>query len=317
MRVLGTAPRLTVGLPVYNGENYLAESLEALLGQTYTDFELIISDNASTDGTGDICTAYQKKDSRIRYVRQPTNIGCAPNHNYLVGAARGELFKWAAHDDLYARDLLERCIAVLDDQPQAILAHSWTAIIDYSGEVTKAAAYELATSDPSAPRRLRSVLFDPGGDDDGGVIRTEVLRRTALNGSYYRADRTFVAELALHGPFRHVPDWLYFRRDHTERAARAFSSVRSWCANLDPRRADRLRQPVCRLYAEYVLGFVSAIRRAPLTAAERRECHRYLGQWAASRARLEHGNFAGEMPSAEVRCITVDAVVPGRERKPG
>ena len=100
-------PRLTVGLPVYNGENYLAESLDALLGQSYADFELIISDNASTDGTADICRQYEKKDARVRYFRQPQNVGLAPNHNFVVEQARGELFKWASHDDLYARDLLE------------------------------------------------------------------------------------------------------------------------------------------------------------------------------------------------------------------
>ena len=72
---MNAVPRLSVGLPVYNGENYLAESLEALLGQSYEDFELIISDNASTDGTADICRRYEKQDSRIRYIRQPRNIG--------------------------------------------------------------------------------------------------------------------------------------------------------------------------------------------------------------------------------------------------
>jgi glycosyltransferase involved in cell wall biosynthesis len=87
---MSTAPRLTVGLPVYNGENYLAQSLEALLGQTYTDFELLISDNTSTDDTASICAQYQAADPRIRYIRQPRNIGCAPNHNFVVGEARGE-----------------------------------------------------------------------------------------------------------------------------------------------------------------------------------------------------------------------------------
>ena len=101
------APRLSVGLPVYNGENYLAESLEALLGQSYEDFELIISDNASTDGTADICRRYGKQDSRIRYIRQPRNIGLAPNHNFVFEQSRGEFFKWAAADDLYGRDLLQ------------------------------------------------------------------------------------------------------------------------------------------------------------------------------------------------------------------
>ena len=102
---MSAAPRLSIGLPVYNGEKYITDSIEALLGQSYTDFELIISDNASTDSTGDICRRYEKEDSRVRYFRQPQNIGLAPNHNFVVHEARGELFKWAANDDLYARDL--------------------------------------------------------------------------------------------------------------------------------------------------------------------------------------------------------------------
>src|SRR5882762_8329729 len=94
-------PRLSLGLPVYNGEEYLAESLDALLGQSYGDFELVISDNASADGTEEICRQYADKDSRIRYVRQPKNIGATPNHNYLFEVCRTELFKWVSHDDLY------------------------------------------------------------------------------------------------------------------------------------------------------------------------------------------------------------------------
>ncbi len=86
---MNATPRLSIGLPVYNGEEYLTESLEALLGQTYEDFELIISDNDSTDGTADICRRYAKQDSRIRYFRQPRNIGCNPNHNFVIKQAPG------------------------------------------------------------------------------------------------------------------------------------------------------------------------------------------------------------------------------------
>lgn len=129
--------RLSIGLPVYNGERYLAESLDALLGQTYKDFELIISDNASTDGTAGICREYARQDPRIRYVRQTKNIGAAPNHNFVLSEAKGELFKWAAADDLYARDLLERCIAALDEHPDFVLADSWTAAISDSGTSSK------------------------------------------------------------------------------------------------------------------------------------------------------------------------------------
>ena len=302
-------PRLTIGLPVYNGENFLAESIESLLGQSYVDYELIISDNASTDSTPEICKHYQGVDSRITYIRHPVNIGAAPNHNFVVHQANGELFKWASHDDLYAPDLLTRCIRVLDEHPDVVLAHSWTAVVDGSGTVIMAPRYQLRTASPSPAERFRSVLFDDGGDDDGGVIRTAVLRRTALNGSYYRADRTIVAELALLGRFYHVPDWLYFRRDHPERAERAFRTVRTWCANLDPRRADRIRNPAIRLYAEYPWGFAAAVRRSKLTPAEERACYRALAAWAVDRAGRRHRNQAGPADLDDVSAIAADAIV--------
>jgi glycosyltransferase involved in cell wall biosynthesis len=309
-------PRLSVGLPVYNGENYLAESIESLLGQTYGDFELLISDNASADGTADICHYYQKQDPRIRYFRQARNIGGAPNHNCLVEQAQGELFKWASHDDLYANDLLKRCVAALDQFPQVVLAHSWTAIIDGSGCATQAVQYRLATASSSAPERFRSMLYETGGDDDGGVIRMSVLRRTPLLRSYHHSDRTLVAELALYGPFYQVPDWLFFRRDHPERAERAFTTVRSWCANLDPLRSNALRNPAIRLYAEYAWGFVTAIRRSPLSPAEKRKCYGHLAQWLTHRVNVARGRYVPEQPHAAGISVSVDAVVAGRGKKP-
>src|ERR1700730_11702421 len=313
---MNAVPRLSVGLPVYNGANYLAESLEALLGQSYEDFELIIADNASTDGTADICRRYGKQDSRIRYFRQPSNVGLAPNHNFVVEQARGELFKWASNDDLYARDLLKRCVDALDEHPHVVLAHSWTAMIDSSGTVTKATEYPLATASMRAPDRFRSLLFDDGGDDDGGVIRAKVLRRTAMKDSYHHADRTIIAEIGLHGPFYQVPDWLYFRRDHPERAERACPTMRARCANMDPRRADRLRHPAVRLYGEYVWAYVAAIRHAPLSPGDRQECYRCLAQWLPSRALPGRARRAEEPASTAQPVISVDAVVAGRERKP-
>jgi glycosyltransferase involved in cell wall biosynthesis len=145
---------------VYNGEEYLAESLDALLGQTYEDFELIISDNASTDGTEEICRKYAAKDSRIRYVRQPKNIGATPNHNYVFAESRGELFKWASHDDLYGRDLLRRCVEALDERPDVILAHSDQAIIDGDGH-REALRVHARHRSPHAPDRFRSCCSSP------------------------------------------------------------------------------------------------------------------------------------------------------------
>jgi len=306
---MSAVPRLSVGLPVYNGANYLAESLEALLGQSYGDFELIISDNASTDSTPDICQHYAQQDSRIRYFRQPRNVGLAPNHNFAVEQARADLFKWASNDDLYARDLLERCVDALNNNPDVVLAHSWTAMIDGSGAVTKATEYPLATASPRAPDRFRSLLFDDGGDDDGGVIRTSVLRQVAVKDSYHHADRTIIAELSLYGRFYQVPDWLYFRRDHPERAERACPTVRSRCANMDPRRADRLRHPVPRLVAEYIWAYVSMIQRAPISPADRRECYQHLAEWGASRAVPRRIRGEEETKAASDAVVSVEAVV--------
>jgi glycosyltransferase involved in cell wall biosynthesis len=307
-------PRLSIGLPVYNGEYFLAEALDALLGQTYGDFELIISDNASTDGTEGVCRQYEALDSRIRYIRQPRNIGCAPNHNVVVKESRGELFKWASDDDLYGRDLLLRCVEALDEHPDVVLSHSWTAMIDASGDVTRSIGYQLNTDSPSAPDRFRSLLFDVGGDDDYGVVRADVLRRTPLVNSYHHADRTIVAEIALHGRFHHVPESLYFRRDHPDRAERANPTIRSRCANLDPRRANRLRHPTARLLAEYIGGYVGAIKRSPLSPSDRAQCFRYLGEWMASRAIPRRFRSVREQPVGALdEQISIDMLVPGRE----
>jgi len=305
---VSTEPRLTIGLPVYNGEKYVAESLEALLGQTFADFELIISDNASTDGTGDICRRYVKQDSRIRYFRQPRNIGIAPNVNFIIGQAKGELYKEASHDDLYASNLLESCIEALDENPDVVLAHSWTAKVDDSGGLTEAYEYPLKTAAPQAPERFRSMLFDSGGDDDYGVMRMDVRRRAAPMGSHHHSDRTITAELVLYGRFYQVAEWLYFRREHSQQNGGA--PMRRRCANMDPRRANRWQHPAARLYGEYVWAYVSAIRRAPLSVADRRQCYGYLMQWLASHKR-PGARYNEPAPVADPDII-VDSIVAGR-----
>lgn len=319
-------PRLSIGLPVYNGEDYLAQSLDALLGQTYEDFELIISSNASTDATDDICRSYEARDPRIRFFRQPENIGAAPNHDFVFRQARGELFKWASGDDLYARDLLSRCIALLDEHPDVVLAHSWTAAIDGNGDVIQALEYPLATDSPRASERLRSMLFPddelPGAiraDDFYGVIRSDVLRRVKPHGSFYHADQTFMAEVALHGPFLQVPDWLYFRRHHPGRAHQANPTISTWCSNLDPKRADRLRHPAARLVGEYVLSYFASVSRAPLTRSERLACYGVLFRWIGSRvSRRLPGHSGpeevGTFGDVDQDVVSVRSVVAGQDR---
>jgi len=223
----------------------------------------------------------------------------------VLDQARGEYFKWAASDDLYGRELLERCVDVLDKCPDVVLAHSWTAAVNSAGNVTQAYKYPLATDSPSAPERFRSFMFGSSGlfeaegsdgrrfiriDNRGilracdvyGVIRTDVLREVRRHDSYHHEDRIIVCELLFRGRFHQTPDWLYFRRDHDGRAYK--TSLRARCVINDPRRANRFMHPAARLVAEYLLGYVTAIRRAPLSAADRRECYQILAQWIFDRA---------------------------------
>jgi glycosyltransferase involved in cell wall biosynthesis len=274
-------PLLSIGLPVYNGERFVGESIDALLRQTFSDFELIISDNASTDATAEICRRYAATEPRIRYVRQPKNIGAAPNHNATLDLARGKYFKWASDDDLYEPTLIERCLEALDADPDAVLAHAFEAYIDENGEFIDKVDYRLMTDDPDPTVRLRSLLCTFGGDDFYGVMRTDLLRQVSPLNSYHNADRTFMAEIVLQGRFVQVPELLYYRRDHPARAERA-PSVRARSANLDPRRGNRWRNPLIRLRTEYIFGFLTAIWRADLSWRDRLRSTAVVASWLVS-----------------------------------
>ena len=145
-----TSPRLSIGMPVYNAERYLAEALDGFLAQTFQDFEIIVSDNASSDRTAEICLSFAERDPRIRYFRNARNLGAIPNFNRVFELSRAPLFKWAAHDDLYHPRYLQTCVRILDDDPDVILAHSSTAFVDDHG---KPFPVDPATDTTSIPER--------------------------------------------------------------------------------------------------------------------------------------------------------------------
>ena len=115
-------PRVTVGMPVRNGEPYLAEALDAILGQTLREIELVIADNASSDGTERLVRERARRDPRVRFIRSDVNLGAAANYNRVLALARSPYFKWAASDDLIAPTFLERALEALEGDPGAVLA---------------------------------------------------------------------------------------------------------------------------------------------------------------------------------------------------
>jgi glycosyltransferase involved in cell wall biosynthesis len=253
-------------VPVYNGEAFLREALDSILAQTFGDFEVIISDNASTDMTPEICKQYAARDPRIQYSRNETNIGANPNFNRLVSLTRAPYFKLANADDLCHPDLLRRCVSVLDHDPTVALCYGRARLIDARGASQGDYDDHLDLPWPSAPARFRAAVERTALVNIlQGVIRTDVLRKTALMSSYPGADTVLVAELALHGKFHEVPERLFFRRMH-ETAA---SGLKEWDERqkyVDP--ALSATYTTMRMTRKH-LGYFSALLRTPLTPRDR------------------------------------------------
>jgi glycosyltransferase involved in cell wall biosynthesis len=114
------ASLVSIGLPVFNGESFLGRALDSLLAQTFANFELIISDNASTDKTEEICKEYTARDSRIRYIRQASNLGGLENFNFVLREAHSKYFMWAAVDDQWDPAFIQSLLTALENEPTAV-----------------------------------------------------------------------------------------------------------------------------------------------------------------------------------------------------
>lgn len=270
-------PKLSIGIPVYNGENYLAEALDSILAQTFTDYEIIISDNASTDSTAAIVHNYMARHPCIRYYRNETNLGAAKNYNGLVTYAQGEYFKWMAHDDLIAPTFLEKCVAALDEDQSYILAYARGIEIDEKGNELKRHRPIEKVGSIHAPTRFIGHACNRRAHQNTvfGVIRTAVLRQTQLIGAYTASDQVLNGELALRGRFYEVPEYLFIKRNHPQTHWQAYKSYRERIAWYDPAKKGTLHHPYWRLMREHL----NAIGNAPLSLADRLYCQLAMAWW--------------------------------------
>jgi len=233
---MGTRSKIKVslGLPVYNGERFVQHAIQSVLNQTFTDFELIISDNASTDATQDICEEFARKDPRIRYVRQEINIGAKANFNRVFEYSRGEYFKWVAADDVCGPRYLELTVAQLDADPGAVLAHTLSCTINAEGEIVSAEEMDrrviydqglpVRVHPEDRPRRLdvtiphsrfREILIGTHWCFEiFALIRRQGMLTTYPKQDYYGSDKVMLAQLSLLGRFVEVPELQFFRRAH-------------------------------------------------------------------------------------------------------
>ncbi|MBD2251006.1 glycosyltransferase family 2 protein [Nostoc parmelioides] len=215
-------PKLSIGLPVYNGEKFLEQALDSILAQTFTDFELIISDNASTDKTEDICRKYAAKDSRIRYYRNQNNIGCARNFNRVFELSTAEYFKWIAYDDLHAPDFVEKCIAILEKDPNLVLCYSEVHFIDQQGKFVQNYNVKLDVNSPYLYKRFYSLLTKHLCYPCYGVIRSRMLKAVPPMGGYGNADGILLLRLGVLGQFYEIPECLFSARIHPEQSMSMF-----------------------------------------------------------------------------------------------
>jgi glycosyltransferase involved in cell wall biosynthesis len=275
---ISATPRLTIGLPVYNGENYLARALDSILGQTFTDFQLIVSDNASTDGTEAICREYAGRDPRIRYSRNESNLGAAANYNRTFElSGPTEYFKWAAHDDEMAPTFLAKCIAALDATPEAVLCHSLVELIDDDGEVIS--LYDSGLTGTRTGRRpserLKAcALTEHMNSDIFGVIRRAAFARTILHGDYHGCDLVLLGELALQGRFLKIPEPLFRNRDHRKRYSRA---LKRW--ETSPWLGGAKQNRLAKSWPAVFFGYADIVRRQVADPAERWRCYAVLLRW--------------------------------------
>lgn len=262
-------PRLIIGMPVRNGENFLGAALECLLAQSYTDFRIVLSDNSSSDRTRDIAEQYAARDERLQYVRQERDLGAAANFNFLVRTTESDLFKWAAHDDLCDPEYLRRTIELLDHNPEAVVAHSFTHVVNARDEIVGRYDDQQTLVNERPSRRLSASFHLRYPSPVWGVMRRAALERTKLIEGYLGSDWNFLGEMLLQGRLVLVPEYLFSVRMHD----RGFSfgiqreSKQFRLAWFDP----AARRPLLSAF-QSAWRFVGAVLRHPLSPRERAAC---------------------------------------------
>lgn len=269
-------PTVSVGLPVRNGESYVCDAIESVLAQTMGDLELIISDNASTDATEEICRTYEASDPRVRYERCEVDRGAAPNFNRTFERARGRYFRWAAHDDMTHPQHLEKCVEVLDRDAEVVLCHSEVLVVDAYGQPLYRYEYGPETSSPDPTKRVHDLLFVKNNCYEVfGLVRSSVLRETGLMGAFPVGDRVLLTELAMRGRFHEIPEPLFYSREHDGRSVRRMVSQSERASWFDTRYQGRVTFPEWRTLTEYT----KAIHRAPLRPSQRALLDLYMLKW--------------------------------------
>jgi glycosyltransferase involved in cell wall biosynthesis len=285
-------PIVSIGMPVYNGARFLRATLDSLLAQTFTDFELIISDNASTDATETICRTYAENDSRIRYIRQTENMGATFNWRFVAAAANGKYFKWASSNDRCSPTQIEKCLDVLRNDTSIVLAYPRTVLIDDHDEILEQYEKDLEVLDPSPSKRFIRVATGMALNNAMcGLIRLDVLRKTRGERGYPAGDMVLMAELVLHGGFKLIPEYLFFRRVDQASTARYLSKEK--LAHFLKPKGGGMALPHWRKYGDYFWSLI----RTPISISEKAHAMTSVARWVY----WERGKLLAELGESFAR----------------
>jgi glycosyltransferase involved in cell wall biosynthesis len=290
-------PRVSVGMPVYNGERFVRQAVESLLNQTFRDFELIISDNGSTDSTRELCATFAAADPRVRYIRHEQNRGAIFNWNFVVEQARGHYFKWASANDLSAPQLIERCVQCLDTEPNVVVAYGHTTYIDDDGTSLGEYPHDVHVLDARPSVRFERLCRELRANNavSSALIRLDVLRKTGER-TFPGGDMGLMAELALYGGYQRLPEVLFYRR-MGQASATKFRSAAELKTFLDPQNKRSHQAITWHMHWDYV----GSAMRAPLPLIERLAIFRFIARsawwyrgqlWSEMIARLLPGRAA-------------------------
>jgi glycosyltransferase involved in cell wall biosynthesis len=278
------APQTTVSvcLPVYNGERYIGQAIKSVLAQTFQDLELIISDNASSDATRQVCERASAGDSRVNYFRSDVNRGLAWNFNRAFSLARGRYLVWLGHDDVMGCDYIRGSIEALERDGGAVLCFANTAYIDERGMVVRKTELSNPGRSERPSDRFQEVLYNVGCDAISGVIKRDVLKQTRLHGPYADSDRVLLVELALRGRFCLIPTFMFSKRQHALQTTARYQCRWERTLVFDPTSRGRVTYPWIREFGE----LARAIMGAPIHWNERRACYKRLYWWALANRRI-------------------------------
>ncbi|MEB3886239.1 glycosyltransferase family 2 protein [Lyngbya sp. CCY1209] len=288
---MNNQPKVSIGLPVYNGEAFLETAIEAVLNQTFGDFELIICDNASDDRTAEICQKYQELDGRIRYYRNSKNIGAAPNFNRTFELSRGEYFKWMASDDIIEPTFIELCLEALEKNKSAVVACPMVDFTKADGSHWWTPKPVLGLDAETPAQRFKVALSNFWCTEIFGLMRSDAIAQTSQHVSYYGSDKLLLAELSLLGSFETVNEFLFKRRCHSNQSSRLSKEERdTWIDSENSKRSKLLRP-------RHSTESLKAIFKIPLNWRDRSECLQvFVGHFLGSLGSKISYHLGSRMP---------------------